>query len=80
MMLATVVETKELLQTVIASLVAGAGVTATFSTLIFGATKFADFRRDNRAFAATMAAVLMLVAFLLTAGAIVVGLIAMTQK
>ena len=79
-MLATVVETKELVQTVLASLVAGVGVTVTFSTMIFSAARFADFRRDNRLLAAGLAAALMTIGFLLTAAGIVIGLIAMTQK
>lgn len=79
-MIATIVETKELVQTVVASLVAGIGVTVTFSTMIFGAARFADFRRNNRPLAAGLAAALMTIGFLLTAAGIVVGLIVMTQK
>ena len=79
-MLATVIETKELLQTVVASLIAGVGVTATFSTLVFAASRFADLRRNDRPAAAALAVVLMAAAFAVTAAAIVIGIIAMTQK
>jgi hypothetical protein len=78
--MATVVETKELLQTVLASLVAGVGVTAAVSIAIFGATRFTDLRRDDRPLAATAAGALALIALAVTAGSIVFGLVLMTQK
>ena len=47
-MLATVVETKELLDTVIASLIAGIGVTTVFAVLIFGVARSSDMARNDR--------------------------------
>jgi hypothetical protein len=78
--MATVVETKELLQTVLASVVAGVGVTAAVSIAIYGATRFTDLRRDDRPLAATAAGALALLALAVTAGSIVFSLILMTQK
>jgi hypothetical protein len=79
-MVATVIETKALLDTVIASLVAGIGVTAVFAILIFGVTRSAEMVRDERPAAATAAGTLAVVAFLIVAGAIVLGIVVMTQK
>jgi hypothetical protein len=79
-MLATVVETKELLDTVIASLVAGIGVTAVFAILIFGVARSADMVRDERPLAATAAGGLAFVAFAIVTAAIVLGIVVMTQK
>jgi hypothetical protein len=78
--MATIVETKELLQTALASLVAGVGVTAAVSIAIFGATRFTDLRREDRPLAAAAAGTLALIALAVTAGSIVFGLILMTQK
>ena len=61
-MLATLVDTKALLQTVVASLIAGIGITAVFSILIFGVTRSADLSRDDRPLLATAAGVLAVVA------------------
>jgi hypothetical protein len=79
-MIATVVETKELLQTVVASLAAGIGVTATFSIMIFGAARFADLRRDNRPASAALFGVLAAVGLILTGAGIIFGIVVMTQK
>ena len=79
-MLATVVETKELLRTVLAALVSGVGVTIVFSLAIYGATRFADFSRDERPVAGAAAATLTILALLVTLAAVVVGVVAMTQK
>jgi hypothetical protein len=79
-MIATVVETKELLDTVIASVVAGVGVTAVFAILIFGVARSADMARDDRPVLATAAGALALVAFAVVTAAIVLGIVVMTQK
>ena len=55
-MLATIVETQDLLETVAASVIAGVGVTIVFSLAIYGATRFADLSRDERPVAAGTAA------------------------
>jgi len=79
-MVATVVETKELLETVAASLIAGVGVTAAFSIVIFGVTRSADMTRDDRPLLATFAGGLAVIAGLAVVAAIVFGIIVMTQK
>jgi hypothetical protein len=79
-MIATIVETKELLQTVAASLIAGIGVTASFSLLIFAATQFANLRRDERSMLATAAAGLAAAALVVTVAAVVFGIVVMTSK
>ena len=55
-MTATIVEGKELLETVVASLVAGVGVTFIFSVAIWGVARFADLSRNERPLAAGAAA------------------------
>jgi hypothetical protein len=79
-MLATVVETKELLETVAVSLIAGVGVTAAFAILIFGAARSADLVRDERPTLAAAAGGLAVIALLVVVGSIAVGIIVMTQK
>ena len=48
-MIATLVEGKELLETVVASVVAGVGVTFVFSVAIWGVARFADLSRERAA-------------------------------
>jgi hypothetical protein len=79
-MTGTVVETKELLQTVIASLVAGIGVTAAFSIVIFGIARSADMVRNERPVLAAAAGGLAALAGLVVIAAIVFGIVVMTQK
>ena len=78
-MIATVVETKDLLETVAASLIAGIGVTAAFSLVVFGVTRYADMLRDDRPIAATAAGGLAILALLVVAGAIVLGIVVMSS-
>lgn len=78
--MAVVVETKELLETVIASLVAGVGVTVVFSVGIWGAARFADLSRAERPLAAAAAAATAALAGLLTAAAVVLGVVIMSSK
>jgi hypothetical protein len=78
--IASIVETKELLQTVAASVIAGLGVTVFFSIAVYGATRFADLNRDERPAAATAAAALAGIAFAGCIAAVVFGVIVMTNK
>jgi cytochrome c biogenesis protein CcdA len=78
--LATVVDSKALLETVVASLLAGVGVTIVFSLAILGAALFGDARRDGRSGAATAAAGLTMVALAASAAVIVFGIVVMTSK
>jgi hypothetical protein len=79
-MLATIVETKDLLETVAASLIAGIGVTAAFALLVFGLTRAADMTRDERPLLATAAGGLAAVALLVVIGSCVLGIVVMTSK
>jgi hypothetical protein len=79
-MLATIVETEDLLDTVIASAVAGVGISAAFAILIFGVTRSADMVRDERPLLATAAGGLAAIALLVVIGSIVLGIVVMTQK
>lgn len=78
--MATIVETKELIETVIASLIAGVGVTAVFSVAIWGGARFADLSRDGRPLAAGAAAALGALALATTIATVVVGILVMTSK
>lgn len=78
--MAVIVQTKELLQTIVASLVAGVGVTLAFSVAIWGSARFADLSRNERPLAAGAAAALAGLAALLTLAAIVFGIVIMTKK
>jgi predicted RecB family nuclease len=77
---ATVVETKNLLETVAASLIAGVGVTAAFSFVILGITRSADLARDERPMLAAAAGGLALLAGAVVIAAIVFGIVVMTSK
>jgi predicted RecB family nuclease len=78
--IATVVETKELLETVASSLIAGIGVTAAFSIVIFGITRSADMARNDRPVLATAAGGLAAIAGAVVIAAIVFGIVVMTSK
>lgn len=77
---ATIVQSKDLIETVIASLIAGVGVTAVFSVAIWGGARFADLSRDGRPLAAGAAAVLGGLALATTLAAVVFGIVVMTSK
>lgn len=77
-MIATLVEGKALLETVIASVVAGIGVTFVFSIAIWGAARFVDLSRDERPLAAGAAALVGAIALVATVAAVVVGVLVMT--
>ena len=78
--MAVVVETKQLLETVVASLVAGVGVTVVFSVAIWGVARFADLSRNERPLAAGAAATLAGLAMLSTLAAVAFGIVVMTRK
>ena len=78
--MATLVETKELVETVVASVVAGVGITTIFSVAIWGGARFADLSRGGRPLAAGAAAALGGLALLSTLAAVVVGILVMTSK
>jgi hypothetical protein len=78
--LATVVETKDLIETVVYSTVAGIGVTAIFSVAIWGAARFTDLSQEERRLEAGVAAVAAAVALAAVLAAIVIGVVVMTSK
>jgi len=78
--MATIVETKDLLQTVIASLAGGVGITVVFSVAIWGTARFADLSRDERPLAAAAAASLAALAGLATLAGVVYGIVVMASK
>jgi len=80
MTLATLVEGKELLETVVASTVAGIGVTFVFSVAIWGVARFADLSRNERPLAAAAAALAAGLALLATVAIVVLGILVMTSK
>jgi hypothetical protein len=79
-MLAVVVETKQLVETVVASIVGGVGVTVAFSIAIWGVGRFADFSRSERPLAASGAAAVTLLALMVTAASVVLAIVVMTSK
>jgi hypothetical protein len=79
-MIATIVQWKDLWQTVVASLIAGVGITFAFSVGIWGSGQFIELSRGERPVAATVAGAVAALAFLSVAGAVVVGILVMTQK
>jgi hypothetical protein len=79
-MIATIVHTDELLQTVAASVIAGIGVTFLFSLAIWGAGQFTELSRSERPVAATAAALVGALALLCVAGAVATGIVVMTHK
>lgn len=78
--MAEIVQTRELVETVIASLVAGVGVTAVFSVAIWGGARFVDLNRGGRPVAAALAAALGALALATTLAAVVLGIVVMTSK
>jgi hypothetical protein len=79
-LMATIVQTGDLVKTVVASLVAGVGVTVIFSVAIWGGARFADLSRGGRPLAAGAAAALGVLALAATVAAIAIGIVAMTSK
>lgn len=78
--MATIVHTGDLVKTVVASLVAGVGVTAVFSLAIWGGARFVDLNRAGRPLAAGAAAAVGGVALASTLAAVAIGIIVMMSK
>lgn len=78
--MAVIVQTEELLQTIVASAIAGVGATVAFSVAIWGTARFADLSRNERPLAAGAAAALAGLAGLVTLAAVVYGIVVMTSK
>jgi|tagenome__1003787_1003787.scaffolds.fasta_scaffold16782144_1 hypothetical protein len=67
-------------EVILVSLVAGVGVTLAFSLATLGALRFADLRRNDRLVGATFYALLGLLGAAVTVGALIAGIVVMTQK
>jgi hypothetical protein len=79
-MLATIVDTHALWQTVVGAAAAGIGTTFVFSLGILGAARFSELNREGRTVEASVFAVLAFLGLLATAAAVVIGVIVMTSK
>jgi hypothetical protein len=78
--LASIVDTKALPETVVASLLAGVGITVVFSFCILGLAQLAEARRDGRPVAAAAGGVVATLALLASLAAVGVGLVIMTSQ
>ena len=78
--LASLVEGKELLQTVIAATVTGIGVTFAFAVAIWGFGRSLELGNEERRLAAGTAAAIGVLALLVVLTAIVGGIVVMTDK
>jgi hypothetical protein len=78
--LGAIVDVKDLWETVAAATVAGVGITATFSLMIFAAARYSDASRSGNGLAAFAAGTLAAGALVFTVAGIVLGLIVMTTK
>jgi hypothetical protein len=78
--MATIVDPTALWQTVVASLIAGIGVTFAFSIAIFGIARSIEAGNDGHGGAAVAFGVLTAVALAIVAAAVVLGVIVMTTK
>jgi hypothetical protein len=79
-MIATIVDTEALWQTVVAAFVAGVGTTIIFSLAILGATRFSEASREGHRVQAAVFGTLMAVGLIATVAAVVVAVIVMTSK
>jgi hypothetical protein len=78
--MAVIVETQDLLHTVIASAIAGVGITTVFSIAIWGAARFVELSGDDRRVAALGAAAVGLLGLAVTLVTVAIGIVVMTSK
>ena len=78
--IATVVDWNALLDVVIASVLAGVGVTLAFSLAIYGSARFADRRAEQRMPAAMAFGVIGALGYAACLAALVGGILVMTSK
>jgi hypothetical protein len=79
-LIASIVDTADLLEVIWVSLVAGIGLTAAYGVALFGATRALDFGRTGRSGAAAFYAVLGALALAVVVAAMVLGIIVMAHK
>lgn len=80
MIFASLIEGKQMLETVVASVVAGLGVTAAFSVAIWGVGRFTELSSRGERLAAGGAAAVATLALTVVAAALVFGIVVMTSK
>jgi hypothetical protein len=78
--IATIVDTSALWQTIAAAFVAGVGTTLVFSLAILGAARFAEANRAGRGLESALFGTLAVLGLVVTAAAVVAGVIVMTSK
>lgn len=78
-MLATVVDTKALAETVVAAFIAGVGTTVVFSFAILGMSRLSAANREGRTVEAALFGAMALFGLLTTVAAIVFGVIVMAK-
>jgi hypothetical protein len=76
----TVIEGRDLWQTVVWAAGTGVGATLAFSFAIYGITRFADLNRDQKPVAAALAGALGVLAFVVCIAGCVIGIIVMSNK
>jgi hypothetical protein len=69
-----------LLQVVWVSILTGIGVTVVFAIAIYGATRAVDLSRDGRVAEAGLFAVVAVAGLIAVGGAVIFGIVAMTDK
>ena len=74
------VEFSQILEVIWVSLVAGIGVTAIYSVVIYGVSLAAEARRDGNGGEATMYGVVAIVAFVVFAAGLIIGLSIVLHK
>lgn len=79
LLLGVVVDLEALLDTAIAAIIAGVGITFAFSVTIYGTATFAEARRDGRLGAAGAAGLLALLGVLISASGIIAGILVMVS-
>jgi hypothetical protein len=79
-LIGAVVEWDALGEVVVASLLAGVGVTLAFSLAIYGSARFADMRAEQRTPAAVLFAVIGALGYAACLAALVGGILVMTSK
>jgi len=81
MTFAALIESKEMLETVVASVIAGLGVTSAFSIAIWGVGRYTELSsRGDRPLAATGAALVAAGGLAVVGAALVFGIVVMTSN
>lgn len=79
-MIATIVDTTALWETVVAAFVAGVGTTIIFSLAILGIVRVSEANRQGHRAHATLFGLLAVLGLLATGAAVVFGVVVMTTK